>query len=368
MKIGICFGGYIPLHQGHMDVIMKAKKQTDKCLVIVCGYDNEPRALEVGLPLRRRVSLVRKSFKDDEQIVVTEINDTKLGIDESMSEHNWDVWTLEAMSIAHKIFGYKDNEYHWYVGESVYCDALGRRFCATKERHVIHLIDRLENPVSGTEIRQNPIKYWNKIALPFRCHFSTNILITGTASEGKSTLTRDIAHYFGIPYVEEYGRQYMLDNCKTDEDLTVNDFNCFLANQRQLATQKIKSAENKGVFISDTDNLVTLMYAKAYSTMDNIDITEDDYNNILLPQAKSWQRGISWDKIFLLPPKNKFVNDGARYMAQSSIEERTKNFNILVDLLHQFGWWNKVEMLNGDYEENFNTVKSFIKSKTDGIW
>ena len=23
-KVGICFGGYCPLHQGHMDVIMKA--------------------------------------------------------------------------------------------------------------------------------------------------------------------------------------------------------------------------------------------------------------------------------------------------------------------------------------------------------
>ena len=62
------------------------------------------------------------------------------------------------------------------------------------------------------------------------------------------------------------------------------------------------------------------------------------------------------------------MDDGARYMAQSSIEERNKNYNILVNLLHEFGWWYKVEVLNGDYEENFNTVKSFIKSKTDGIW
>lgn len=364
MKIGICFGGYIPLHQGHMDVIMKAKKQNDKCLVIVCGYDNEPRALEVGLPLRRRVSLVRQSFKGDEQIVVREINDTKLGIDESMSDHNWYVWTKEVMRIAHGIFGCINNEYHWYVGEKNYCYAIQR--CL--QSHIIHLVDRFDNPISGTQIRENPIKYWNKIALPFRCHFSTNILITGTASEGKSTLTRDIAHYFGLPYVEEYGRQYMIDNCKTDEDLTVNDFVCFLANQRQLATQKIKSAENKGVFISDTDNLVTLMYAKVYSTMDNIDITEDDYNNILVPQAKSWQRGITWDKIFLLPPKNNFVDDGVRYMAQSSIEERTKNYNILVELLHQFGWWDKVEILRGNYEQNFNTVKYYINTKTDEIW
>ena len=146
MKIGICFGGYIPLHQGHMDVIMKAKKQTDKCLVVVCGYDNEPRALEVGLPLRRRVSLVRKSFKDDEQIVVAEINDTKLGIDESMSEHNWDVWTKEVMRIVERNFGFMGNEYHWYVGEKNNCRAIHRRL----QSHIIHLFVRFAYPVSGT--------------------------------------------------------------------------------------------------------------------------------------------------------------------------------------------------------------------------
>lgn len=56
------------------------------------------------------------------------------------------------------------------------------------------------------------------------------------------------------------------------------------------------------------------------------------------------------------------------YMVQASIEERTKNYNILIDLLRQFGWWDRVEILRGNYEENFNTVKSYIKSKTDGIW
>ena len=365
MKIGICFGAYIPLHQGHMDVIMKAKKQNNKCLVLVCGYDNEPRADEVGLPLRRRISLVRKSFKNDEQIIVRDINDTKLGIDESMSEHNWCVWQLEVKRLADEAFGEKDNTYTWYVGEKAYMDAILKN--NTLNASVV-LLDRNQNPISGTMIRKNPIKFWNKIALPFRCHFSTNILISGTASEGKSTLTRDIARYFGMPYVEEYGRQFMYDNCKTDEDLTVNDFNDFLANQRMLATERIESAENRGVFISDTDNLVTLMYAKAYTKIDNIDITEDDYKNILIPQALSWQRGISWDVIFLLPPKNTFVNDGTRYMAQSSIEERIKNYKILVSLLHDFGWWNKVQILNGNYEENFETVKNYIKSKTDGIW
>ena len=43
--------------------------------------------------------------------------------------------------------------------------------------------------------------------------------------------------------------------------------------------------------------------------------------------------------------------------------ERTKNYNILVQLLKDFGWWDKVEIINGDFLENFNVVKEYIESK-----
>jgi hypothetical protein len=94
----------------------------------------------------------------------------------------------------------------------------------------------------------------------------------------------------------------------------------------------------------------------------DIDLTEDDYKTLII-LAKNIKRGIQWDKIFLLPPKNNFVDDGCRHMKQSSMEERTKNYNILVQLLKDFGWWEKVEIINGDFLQNFNTVKNYINSK-----
>ena len=373
MKIGITFGGYCPMHQGHLDLIMRAKKENDICYVIVCGYDNEPRADEIGLTLNRRFTLVKQMFKDDEQIRVIQVNDTKLGIDESMSESNWDIW-LNYVQYQIEIWEAKDDalghfEYTWYVGESTYVDALSRR---TYDKHApnpgypvidnVVYVERSINPISATMIRENPIKYWNKIAWPFRQFFSTNILITGTASEGKSTLTRDIATYFGLPYSEEYGRTYMEFYGKSDTDLTINDFQEFLIEQRRDTQKKIASSGNCGIVISDTDNLVTLMYAQAYVEDPNIDLTADDYNTL---EQLAWniKRGIQWDKIFLLPPKNTFVDDGCRYMEQSSMEERTKNYNRLVGLLKKFGWWDKVEIIDGDFFENFKTVKKYIESK-----
>lgn len=351
------------MHQGHLDLIMQAKKENDICYVVVCGYDNEPRANETGLTLNRRFSLVKQMFKDDEQIRVLQVNDTKLGIDESMSESNWYIWLNYVRDITLSNGRSPVDFVTWYVGEESYVTSLNRykdewfRFIS----NVVY-VERTINPISATMIRENPIKYWNKIAWAFRPYFSTNILITGTASEGKSTLTRDIATYFGIPYSEEYGRTYMEYYGKSDTDLTINDFQEFLIEQRRDTKSKIESPGNNGIVISDTDNLVTLMYAQAYVEDNNIDLTEEDYKTL---ETLAWniKRGIQWDKIFLLPPKNKFVDDGCRYMEQSSMEERTKNYNRLVNLLKQFGWWDKVEVINGDYLENFETVKNYINGK-----
>lgn len=362
MKVGITFGGYCPMHKGHLDLIMKAKKENDICYVVVCGYDNEPRADEIGLTLKRRYSLVKQMFKNDEQVRVLMVNDTELGIDESMSESNWDIWLkCVARQIVQNGTSAYDNVFSWYVGEDSYVQALNKRVINGIIDRTVY-VDRGLNPISATLIRENPVKYWNSIALPFRQYFSTNILITGTASEGKSTLTRDIATYFGIPYSEEYGRTYMEYYGKDDTDLTVTDFQQFLIEQRRDTQKKIESPGNCGVVISDTDNIVTLMYAKAYVEDNNIDLTEEDYKTL---EQLAWniKRGIQWDRIFLLPPKNKFVDDGCRYMAQSSMEERMKNYDRLVELLKQFGWWDKVVILNGTFLENFNKVKDYINTK-----
>lgn len=361
------------MHQGHLDLIMRAKKENDICYVIVCGYDNEPRANETGLTLNRRFSLIKQMFKDDEQIRVIQVNDTKLGIDESMSESNWDIWLRCVEEQIEKFNQYVEDsiKYTWYVGEESYVKSLNKRKynpkCSNDANRSCYIdkvvyVDRGINPISATMIRENPIKYWNKIAWPFRAYFSTNILITGTASEGKSTLTRDIANYFGIPYSEEYGRTYMEFYGKDDTDLIINDFQEFLIEQRRDTKSKIESPGNCGVVISDTDNIVTLMYAQAYVEDNDIDLTPEDYKTL---EQLAWniKRGIQWDKIFLLPPKNTFVDDGSRYMVQSSMEERIKNYNRLVKLLKVFGWWDKVEVIKGDYLENFETVKSYINEK-----
>jgi NadR type nicotinamide-nucleotide adenylyltransferase len=227
----------------------------------------------------------------------------------------------------------------------------------------VTLIDKVV-PVSGTYIRQNPIKYWKYIVREYRNNLCHNILITGTASEGKTTLVRDIATYFGIDHSEEYGRYDLITKCKTDTDLTADDFVDFLIGQSVDVCKRVRN-NDQGVFISDTDNLVTLMYALAYTEDPNVPITKEEYDTKVLPAAKSLSGRVKWDKIFLLPPKNMFVDDGSRYMKQASIDERVSNFNKLTELLKEFKLWDKVEILDGDFLHNFEVVKNYINKLYD---
>lgn len=370
MKVGICFGGYCPMHQGHLDVIMRAKKENDVCFVVVCGYDNEPRSWEINLNLDERHNLINNFFCNDEQIIVLKINDTELGIDESMSDHNWTVWQNKVKEL---IFGnvhwrgpyikYQKideitSDITWYVAEPFYKTSIERNNVMNGK---VILIDKL-NPVSGTLIRNNPIKYWNKISKPFKPYLCKNILIIGTASEGKSTLVRDISNYFDIPHAWEYGRGYMEDRDMQDTDLTVDDFKEFLKGQISICNN-FRTQSKNGIFISDTDNCVTLMYAKAYSSNPEMQINEDDYK-VLYNEAKRLHKNnkFKWDHIYVFPPSKNFVDDGSRYMGQASMEERNKNFEILQKLIQEFYPDVSKTYLNGSFLQNFNEVKNYINS------
>lgn len=366
-NIGICFGGYCPLHQGHMDVIMRAKKENDICYVIVCGYDNEPRGWEINLDLDQRFEIIKEFFKNDEQIRVRKINDTELGLDESMSDHNWTVWQNKVKEYIDADFQnnskykyYGELSVTWYVAEQFYKVSIEKNNVLGGK---VILMDKT-NPVSGTQIRKNPVKFWNKITGPFKPYLCKNILVIGTASEGKSTLVKDISRYFDIPYAEEYGRTYMEANHLRDQDLTVSDFEAFIVGQTELSLDEIKQSKN-GLFISDTDNLVTLMYAQAYVEDDDIILSQTDVDTKLVPLVEKTIKKVKWDHIFILPPSKDFVNDGMRYMKQASMDERTKNFIKLQKLVNKYYPEESKTYLIGTFYENFCEVRDYINKLSE---
>ena len=355
--VGIVFGSFAPLHQGHLDLIYRAKKENSGgALVIVCGFDGDKG--EPLMPHAKRYRYVREFFADDDLVAVYAINDT-----ESMRPqypNGWNSWMEEFEKIYTLATGYEngiDYERTWYVGdENYYKDLLERNEKAVLVNRVI------DNPISATMIRQNPIKHWDKITFPFKRVFSTNILITGTASEGKSTMVTDLGKYFNAPHSHEWPRDYMEESCVSDWELDAADFLAFLDGQYRHNKECINSPGNHGVFFADTDSLVTNMYSQYYSKDPSCILTEEEYERVIKPVAYDYARKSRWDKIFCVVPHGTFVDDHSRFMNHSGMQERQELFDILKQSLIDVGDWDKVTILDGGYYQNFMKVVEYVRS------
>lgn len=362
-RVGIVFGSFAPLHQGHLDLIMRAKKECDGgCIVISCGYDGDKG--EPLMPHSKRYRYVREFFADDDLVAVYAINDSELGI--AAYPNGWNGWMEEFEKIFSKaICGDSSPERVWYVGEREYYNDL-----VSLGEEVVY-VKRTDNPISATMIRQNPVKNWDKITAPFRRVFSHNILICGTASEGKTTMTRDLGKYFNAPYSWEWARDYMEESCVSDWELDSADFIAFLEGQYNLNKRLINSPGNHGVFFADSDSMVTKMYAEYYSKDDNLALTPADFEKIAVLADELTSKS-KWDKIFLVAPHGVFVDDHSRYMGHSDMKERKELFNLLCDNIRESGNWDKVVVLTGNYYENFiavvNYVRDYMENGNSEVW
>ena len=360
-SVGIVFGSFAPLHQGHLDLIYRAKKENDGgALVIVCGFDGDKG--EPLMPHSKRYRYVREFFADDDLVAVYSINDTEIGANKY--PNGWHEWMAEFERIWEKAIDYniKWREWnelapkrHWYVGDKEYYVDLDAMW-----HEKVTLVERSSNPISATMIRENPIKYWNKIAYPFRRVFSHNILICGTASEGKSTLAIDLGKYFNAPHSWEWARDYMKDSCVSDWELDSADYLAFLQGQYDLNKKLINSPANNGIFFADSDSMVTRMYAEYYAKDETCALTQKEFEKIAVA-ADEYARKSRWDKIFLLAPHGVFVDDHERYMAHSGMKERQELFEILCENIKRSGDWDKVVILTGNYYENFMAVVEYVR-------
>lgn len=354
-RIGVVFGSFAPLHQGHLDLIMQAKKENDGgCIVIVCGYDGDKG--EPLMPHNKRYRYVREFFADDDLVAVYAINDSEIGLDRY--PNGWYGWMTEFNKIWDKavVKNLIETERVWYVGDETYYDDLINMW---NEQAV--LVDRkATNPISASMIRENPIKHWDKITFPFRRVFSTNILICGTASEGKTIMTADLGKYFNAPFSWEWARDYIRESCISDWEFEGTDFMAFLEGQYNLNKKLINSPANHGVFFADSDAMVTRMYAEYYAKDQSCVLTQEEFEKIAI-MADELARKSKWDKIYLLCPHGTFVDDHERFMAHSGMSERQELFEILCRNIKATGNWDKVTILNGGYWDNFKRIVDDVK-------
>ena len=307
MKIGICIGMRNPLLRGDMDLIMQAKKQCDYCIV----------AAE-----QEQLFTLRKLLGDDpivHFVLISESAPSLTADSVATTERAAKRLSEEAMLV-------------WYIRPE---------WASVLEGKKVIIGGEDTTPIYREENKSS------------RC---LRILITGWASEGKTTLARDIAAYFQIPYIPEAARVYMEEHQLKDEELTEDDFLAFIRLQNELT-----DAAHDSVIISDTDNITTLAYTISYANDPCVKAISSDS----IEKIKKEMHVYDWVRIYVLPPKNTYIDDGLRYMKQADLEVRNANFALLIQLLKSYGLEDRITYLTGDFWENFVAVKQDIQKLMD---
>lgn len=363
-EYGVVLGSFSPMHTGHLDLVMAAKKLCSKgAIIAVCGLDGD-RGTKIGLPIERRYEIIKKMFEGDPLVHVVMMKDNDIGI--AGYNDKWAEW-IEALSykLAEIVYDNADASNRKcakllkrttiFTGEPSYRKAIMSLFSKGPN---VYMLSRELNTISATKIREEPMKYWDEIiGYEFKAQFAKRVLIIGTASEGKSTLAKDLARYFDAGCTEEYGHTYIADvNGETphpdDTKLTYDDYIRFLDEQ-----YRVNSASWHKVNICDSDAMTTLMYAKYYSMDDRYAVTEEDYKRI-----EAHAKFLKYDAIFVLPPKkDSWVQDGSRDCLTNSFEDRKKQYQVLMSIIGQHYCTEDIVYLNGTYHENFMRARDKIK-------
>ena len=226
---------------------------------------------------------------------------------------------------------------------------LGRGFQA-------HLQER-QFGISGTLIRENPSKYWKYIAQPFRRQFTKKVLIMGSASNGKTTLAKDLARFYDAPVSLEYAREYQIRNNVRDDELTPKDYYYLLLGQYDQTSKLIDSSANRGLVIADTNSLVTKGYYDYYMEVEGQETSMTDTFDNLFVSILAKEK---WDLILFVQPIGSYVNDGFRDMTMADDEIRNSFSNHLDHLRHQYLADIPTAYLGQDYLGNYEEAKRVI--------
>lgn len=335
-KVGVFPMKGLPFHRGHLTAILKASTMCDKLYVVVSDNPTETRELCKGIKyisLQERMKWVSQELQDLDYIKV-------IGIDESgipVFPNGWLEWSeLLKNSVP--------EEFHVIYGnEESYRENHNKYF--PNAEYVTFDVDRKEFTISGTEIRTNPLKHWDYLTGASRSFFSKKVLISGTESTGKSSLTKALAKVFYTSWSEEVGRYYSERYLGGNEEVfKLSDFEriCWLQHEQDLIAHK---TANK-VSIHDTDALITNFYAEQYLGEQSEFINE-------------FSKRQEYDLIIMMKPDVKWVDDGLRWLNEQSIRE--SNHTLLVNTYKKMKPNTKIIEVGGNYTERLNACISIIK-------
>lgn len=322
--IGFYGGKMFPFHMGHLHNIIRASNMVDKLYVIVFSDEKTEKELCKNTKIkyeqitpRKRLEWISKSIKGMEHVKVFNISE------------GYGSWSEEAVGVR-KIIGKNPNVV--FSAEPSYDPIFKELYPNAK--HII--FDKNIVPISATMIRnEGAIKYWDYLPKSVQNDFVKKVVIVGTESCGKSTLTRNLAKAFNTSYVHEYGRD-ICEEFNGCDGILPDEIYPTIAYGHKMLEKKQQEIANKLLFI-DSEAIITQFYSNLYNNKNQTVIEEI----IKLQDYDLW---------IFLEPDVKWVDDGYRVHGDSDL--RNQNNLKLKKMLEERNI--KYTSIDGDYNNRFD--------------
>ncbi|MEP6728898.1 MAG: AAA family ATPase [Bacteroidota bacterium] len=323
MRNGLLLGKFMPFHNGHIALADFALANTDELLILVCAHKNE--IIDGSI----RYNWVKDYYQHNSKVHVhlIEYDDALLSADSVSSKAAAQKWAdyLKEKFPGTNVF-ISSEPYGGYVAGYWGIDHI----CFDEKRQLV--------PVSATEIRLNPFKYWSYIPAGVRPYFIKKICIAGTESTGKSVLTERLASYYKTVFVPEAAR----DIVSATAACTKDDLYTIAAAHASAIIEKIPLANQ--LLFADTDITITKSYA-AFLFGTTI-VTEDWVNE-----------ANRFDLYLFLETDCSYIQDGTRLDEES---REKLNASHKKEFVRQRIYYH---IIKGNWEERFHSAIKIIDKK-----
>lgn len=237
---GMILGKFLPPHRGHQLLCDFARHYVDELAIVVGTLPTEP------IPGDLRHAWMQELFPDSRVLHLDQVL-PQYPEEAETPEIFWQLWRQSLKSIL-----------PWPVDYVFASEDYGLRLAAELGAQFLPVdAPRGLVPVSGTAIRQDPMKHWDYLPGPVRPWFVRRVCLFGPESTGKSTLARDLAAHFSTVYVPEYA-QILLS--QRGGELQESDLMLFA--RGQLAAEAALARQANRLLVCDTDLLTTTIWSE----------------------------------------------------------------------------------------------------------
>lgn len=227
---GLIIGKFLPFHAGHKRLIEFALARCETVTVIAYSRSGEPIAGSA------RAQWIR------DECPGAHVLHMLADYPDPWDEQSWEYWAALCRQCS-------PDATHLFTSEA-YGFELARRIGIA---HVLFDANREASPISGRQIRHDPLAHWQFVPDAVRPWLAKKVAIIGAESTGKTTLAARLAERYGTVWTPEFGREY----CERNDihSLTPQDLYEIAVEQAKL--EDGFAARSNGLLFCDTDLMVT---------------------------------------------------------------------------------------------------------------